>query len=393
MAHAILRFEKYKRSAVYGVHAEMTRSAELHYSKGVDFLNSDIDWTRTNTNEIIVPCQSINKRITQAIQSAGVKERADSVVSLGFVITASADFFNKDKDGKPIYDEKADSYFKDALQAVVDDVFHGDWSKLQCVVIHKDETTLHLQGVADCITTNDKGEPCLSAKRILSGPARLREIQNNFYDRVGRPRGLERGELVQEGSPKKKHKSKAQYRQESIDNAITKLEQAVKLDTAPLVECFKPLPLSSKSVINNDDLEYVVRSLVLADGFTKAIQALRELESIANADGRIKTLESRLDKANTTAREWFKELERLHLIEQEYKSITNMLSKLNVSQDYTFLDVWSKAKLHSGIGAQTADKFIELATDIKTGRAPQRVRFTTSLDDQSQDLDNIDLVD
>lgn len=386
MAHAILRFEKYKRSAVYGVHAEMTRSAELHYSKGVDFLNSDIDWTRTNTNEIIVPCQSINKRITQAIESAGVKERADSVVSLGFVITASAEFFNKDKDGRPIYDEKADSYFKDALQAVVDDIFHGDWSKLQSVVIHKDETSFHLQGLGDCITTNDKGEPCLSAKRILSGPARLREIQNNFYDRVGKPRGLERGELVQEGSPKKKHKSKAQYRQDSIDKAITKLEQAVELDTAPLVECFKPLPLSSKSVISNDDLEYVIRSLVLADGFTKAIQALRELGALANTDGRIKTLESRLDKANTTAREWVKELDRLHSIEKEYSAMRELLSKLDINRDYSYLDVWERAKLLSP--SDTASRFIKLATDIKTGRAPERVRFTTSLDSQSLDFDD-----
>ena len=386
MAHAILRFEKYKRSAVYGVHAEMTRSAELHYSKGVDFLNSDIDWTRTNTNEIIVPCQSINKRITQAIESAGVKERADSVVSLGFVITASAEFFNKDKDGRPIYDEKADSYFKDALQAVVDDIFHGDWSKLQSVVIHKDETTLHLQGLGDCITTNDNGEPCLSCKRILSGPARLREIQNNFHERVGKPRGLERGELVQEGSPKKKHKSKAQYRQDTIDKAITKLEQTAELDKTALAECFKALPLGSKSVISNQDLEEVIKALVFVEAFPKACQALRELGAQADADGRIKTLESRLDKANTTAREWVKELDRLHSMEKEYNAMRELLSRLDINRDYSYLDVWERAKLLSP--SDTASRFIKLATDIKTGRAPERVRFTTSLDSQSLDLED-----
>ena len=387
MANAILRFEKFKRGRkLNNVFCEMTRTPAFHFQKGRDFTNSDIDWTKTHLNEFIVPCESISRRVTKAIESAGVKERADSVVSLGFVITASPEFFNKDKNGQPIYDDKASSYFKDALQAVVDDVFHGDWSKLQCAVIHKDETTFHLHAMADCITTNEHGEPCLSCKRILSGSVRLREIQNNFYNRVGKPRGLERGELVVDGQPKKKHKSKAQHRAELIDSALTKLEQSADLDKTALAECFKALPIGSKSVISNQDLEEVIKALVFVEAFPKACQALRELGEQANLDGRVKTLESRLDKANTTAREWVKELDRLHSMEKEFNAMRELLSKLDINRDYSYLDVWERAKLLSP--SDTANRFIKLATDIKTGRAPERVRFTTSLDSQSLDFED-----
>lgn len=361
MAYPILRFEKFKRSAVYGVHAEMTRSAELHHAKGVDFLNSDIDWSKTQSNEVIVPCASINKRITSAIQSAGVKERADSVVSLGFVITVSGDFFNKDENGAPIYDEKADSYFKDALKAVVDDVFQGDWSKLQSVVLHKDETTFHIQGLADCITQNDKGEACLSAKRILSGPARMRQIQNNFYQAVSKGRDLERGELVQEGSPKKKHKSKSQYKKELVEEAVSKIVKSAEesLDSPTLIDKFRTLPIGSSKVISDKDYNEVIKALGALEAITKASEGLKTLLTLTDLDGRIKTLEGhiealealkntlkdRLDLGHEKAKKWAKELPELRSAKEAYLSIMETVS---VSPLYSLRDIVLQAEKTAG---------------------------------------------
>lgn len=404
MAYPILRFEKFKRSAVYGVHAEMTRSAELHRSKGVDFLNSDIDWTKTSTNEIIVPCQSINKRITKAIESAGVKERADSVVSLGFVITVSGDFFNKDENGNPIYDEKADSYFKDALRAVVDDVFQGDWSKLQSVVLHKDETTFHIQGLGDCITTNDKGEPCLSAKRILSGPVRMRQIQNNFYSAVSKGRDLERGELVLEGSPKKKHKSKAQYKKEQIEEAVSKIQRAAEesLDSPTLIDKFKGLPIGSSKVISDKDYRDVIKALGAIEALTEASEALQRLIGLVDVDGRLKTLEShiealetlkstledRLDLGHKKAKQWAKELPELRSKKEAYLSIMDSIS---ISPDYSLRDIVLQAEKTAGADFSKLPALVaDVVHSIQNGTTQNNGSDEFNDGDFTPGLDNMD---
>jgi hypothetical protein len=79
-------------------------------------------------------------------------------------------------------------YFTDSLKWLCD--LHGGKDRLVSAVIHRDETTPHLQAVF--IPIDDRGR--LNSRSILGGHKnRLSELQTEFADRVGARYGLERG--------------------------------------------------------------------------------------------------------------------------------------------------------------------------------------------------------
>ena len=182
MAYCIMRVEKRKRSALYGLQIEANRTAADH-ERGRDFAASDINWELTPFNLFLVKAENWGKAVTAALEEAKVQERKNSVVVLDGFYGASPEWF-LDK----TLDEVVD-YFKDCL------AFHEKaYGKVINAVTHFDEATPHLTCQSLPIIEKENGQASLSAREIMGGRNDYRRRQDLFYEQVGRPRGLERGE-------------------------------------------------------------------------------------------------------------------------------------------------------------------------------------------------------
>ena len=231
--YGILRLEKYKRSAVHGIQLERNRTKE----DDRNFAYSDIDRERTEFNHQYITTEHWNKEITKQIKNAGVKERPDSVVMMGALVTASQEYFTlnpkykeapagedtrtREEKQKWLLDEKTKSFFDDGLQFVVDTYCGGDRGKVISAVLDMDEQTPHLQiyFVPLIERENRKGEKKmhLSAKDVMGNRNDLRRVQDQFHEQIGKPRGLERGEKVdfeQSYEERKKHTKTIDYKKQ-----------------------------------------------------------------------------------------------------------------------------------------------------------------------------------
>ena len=65
MAYCIMRIEKRKRSALYGLQIEANRTSE-DFKKGRDFAASDINWDFTDFNIFLVKADNWGKAVTKA---------------------------------------------------------------------------------------------------------------------------------------------------------------------------------------------------------------------------------------------------------------------------------------------------------------------------------------
>lgn len=180
--YCIMRIEKRRRSAVYGLQIEANRSQTDHTQKGRDFAASDICWDLTPFNMHLVRADSWGKAITAAIKDAGADERKNSVVLLDGFYGASKEWF-ADKSLEEIV-----NFFKACL------AFHEkQYGKAINAVIHFDESTPHLQIASIPLVSDEKGTR-LSAKEIMGNRNDYRKRQDLFYEEVGKPRGMVRGE-------------------------------------------------------------------------------------------------------------------------------------------------------------------------------------------------------
>ena len=215
MSYCIMRVEKRRRPALYGLQIEANRTADDH-EKGRDFVASNIQWDLTPFNMFLVKSENWNKAVTQAFQEAEVQERKNSVVVLDGFYGASPDWF-KDKS----LDEVVD-YFQECL------AFHEKtYGKVINAVIHFDEATPHLAVLSLPLIEQD-GKTRLSAKEIMGGRTDYRRRQDEFYEQVGKPRGMERGEVhdpaetrqhltVQEFKRKKLHEENMELQLQSVE--------------------------------------------------------------------------------------------------------------------------------------------------------------------------------
>lgn len=178
----IMRVEKRRRSAVYGLQIEANRTPADHQA-GRDFERSDIQWDKTSQNVHLVKTENWNKAISAAIKASGAKERKDSVVLLDGLYTAPKAWF----EGKTR--EDALDYFKACLR------FHeAHYGRVINAVIHFDETTPHMQ-VASIPLVQRGEQAVLSAKQLMGNRDDYRKRQDAFYDQVSKQFGLDRGEV------------------------------------------------------------------------------------------------------------------------------------------------------------------------------------------------------
>lgn len=214
MAYCIMRVEKRKRAALYGLQIEANRTTADH-EKGRDFAASDIQWDLTDFNIHFVKSENWNKAVTAALRDAEVQERKNSVVLLDGFYGASPEWF-KDKSLDEII-----SYFKDCL------TFHEKtYGKVINAVLHVDEGNYHLQ-VASIPLLSENGHSRLSARDIMGGRDDYRRRQDLFYEQVGKPRGLERGE-VHDPEHTRKHLSVQAYKNEQLEQENEQLRKQSK---------------------------------------------------------------------------------------------------------------------------------------------------------------------
>ena len=238
MAYCIMRVEKRKRSALYGLQIEANRTAADH-ERGRDFAASDINWELTPFNLFLVKAENWGKAVTAALEEAKVQERKNSVVVLDGFYGASPEWF-LDK----TLDEVVD-YFKDCL------AFHEKaYGKVINAVIHFDEATPHLTCQSLPIIEKENGQASLSAREIMGGRNDYRRRQDLFYEQVGRPRGLERGES-HDPEEAKKHLTVQAFKNQQLEFENKQLrKESQKLQN----EC-------KQLLLQNQKLEAVNQSL------------------------------------------------------------------------------------------------------------------------------------
>lgn len=210
--YCIMRVEKRKRAALYGLQIEANRTAADH-EKGRDFAASDIQWALTDFNIFLVKSENWGKAVTAALKEAQVQERKNSVVVLDGFYGASPDWF-KDKTLDEIVD-----YFKACL------VFHEqNYGKVINAVIHFDESTPHLSCQSLPLIYDENGQTRLSARDIMGGRNDYRRRQDEFYEQVGKSRGMERGE-VHDPEHSRQHLTVQAYKNEKLEEENLQLRK------------------------------------------------------------------------------------------------------------------------------------------------------------------------
>lgn len=380
--YAFCRIDKFKDGDVRQVLMEAQRTPELHYKKGVDFDN-DIDWTKTSQNKHIISCEK--RDISRKMKNAGVKLRnKDSVALVGAIIGASGSYFNKDKDGNWLYDDKMQDYSRDVKELVVATLCGGDESRLVSLQLHLDETSPHWHALVLPIVDGPDGERKLSAKALLNGRQRMREIQDQVFERLGKPRGFERGELVDLDKPsksQKRHKSPGQYRDQQAKNAFDKIIASldyIEQGDAYLLQGLKDAPFGRGKILPYDKHKRANELLARIDGVCEARRALLELRDQADKDGRIKTLEGRVKRGNELCRDWNQELSYL----RQYTALADKIfESMRVGQDRTALDVLRSCIERSTVGGEVRiDKaFDRFRDEVKATKANEQA-FQQDLD-------------
>ena len=216
MSYGIMRVEKRKRAALYGLQLEANRIAADH-EQGRDFAASDIQWDLTPFNMFLVKAENWGKAVTAALEEAQVQERKNSVVVLDGFYGASAEWF-MDKTMDEIVD-----YFKECL------AFHEKYyGKVINAVIHFDEKTPHLTCQSLPLVQGENGQTRLSARDIMGNRADYRKRQDQFYEEVGKSRGLERGE-IHDPEHIRKHLSVQEYKNQQLEAENQKLRTESKV--------------------------------------------------------------------------------------------------------------------------------------------------------------------
>jgi uncharacterized coiled-coil DUF342 family protein len=216
MSYAICRVQKIKgASAVHGVQGHQRRERESNS-------NPDIDYSRKNLNYSLLSEEKENNKSFNALADERIKQgytgkkaiRKDAVKLVSALFTSDNDFFQ----GKPPYEQR--KYLEDCYAWACE-----RWGKDNIIsaVVHMDEQTPHLHIEFVPLTADGR----LSAYNVLGGRVDLQRMQDNFYSKVGKPWGLERGERADFEDPKsskpRKHLETAALKQKTVAE-VKKLE-------------------------------------------------------------------------------------------------------------------------------------------------------------------------
>lgn len=196
----IFRTKKLKTDGNVG--ASVAHALRTRETPNADPARTPNNWNDWNKN----PEKANRQAMARYRELLPDKIRKNGVRAIELLMTASPDAMQKKSRKQQL------AYLNDCLHWA-EDVFGKNNIFLKSVQF--DETTPHLSMFL--VPIDEKGK--LNCRYFLGGREKLSQLQDNFYENVGKKHGLERGI---KGS-KAKHKTIRQYYQElkSLDKAIT----------------------------------------------------------------------------------------------------------------------------------------------------------------------------
>lgn len=175
--YGICRVQKIKSPMVGAMQYHNDREPGVHS-------NPDIDPIRSGLNHEYIKHGRYQDEIQQRIDEHRVSNRAvrkDAVVMVQGIVTASPEFFATSSK------EQAADFFNRAFEFVRSEM--GDKNLIHFTV-HMDEMTPHAHWGATLITDDGK----MGWKNYFDGRDGLSKFQDRFFEQVGEPLGLERGQ-------------------------------------------------------------------------------------------------------------------------------------------------------------------------------------------------------
>lgn len=162
--------------------------------------NPQIDSERTKNNYRFTPYfgKTYTELINGRIKELGLSPRKDAVVMNSFVLGSDKTFF----DGLAKVERY--NFFSDCYKFFAER--YGE-ENIIAAVVHNDETTPHMH--LNLMPVTKDGRLC--SKQLFDKP-QLQQLQTDFYEAVGKRRGLQRGK---EGS-QQKHLSTAEFKAKKI---------------------------------------------------------------------------------------------------------------------------------------------------------------------------------
>lgn len=296
----VMNIQKRKKNDITGIQREATRTATAYNNQvqpGMDALNVSL-----------IQSNNWMQDIQAEIDRAGAKTRANSVVALDAIYTASKDFF-KDKST-----EECNQYFQDCLQ------FHQrKFGHIVSAVVHYDETTPHMHILSVPLTQNGR----LSAREIVGNRANLSRMQTEFFEQVGKSYELERG-IQMDGQEKKKRITAQEHKLRQVKQAKAREEEEL--------EAIKHSKTTAR--------ERATRAREQAEQQQAENRALKVVESeirdkVEREQEKAKQLAEMNQKARQTLREMQKQLEVLkpYLSKAEQKQLEEQQKQLEREWD------------------------------------------------------------
>lgn len=319
----VLRDEKRKnRGVISALEKEANRNEEMH-KQGKDFENSNIDWERTHLNKYLIRTDNWNKALDDLYKKYNVKPRKDSVLGFDTVYSASPEYFEKrDNETALEREERIDKFFEDCLEHHVNSKCQGDRDRVINAVIHKDETTYHMQIFTASIWHDaEKNQYSLNAKKIFGNRKDMSTRQQSFYDDVLKSRGFDERKIKTELETD--HKTQAQHRKEQK----AEMEQQLK-------------DLSASILRKEERQQTLARNLEelnqgIDKGMGKAYKIKEDIETLTDRhtelDREVELLEQRIEETKQALEEYNQErrkavqnIETVRQLNDEIDKITRM---------------------------------------------------------------------
>lgn len=204
MAYQVLHISK--------VHGNLGGLQSHFFREHESKTNRDIDKNRTQSNEILIPKENLEKGLKRILAANGIeKVRKNGVKLADILVTCSPEKM------KTMTAEEQKKYFSGAT-----DFFKRRFGEnnILYAVVHHDEETAHLH--LGFVPIDSRGK--LNARGILTRKF-FQTIQADFNAEVGAAFGLEKGENVKE--TKRKHLSSIDFKIKQREKKLAKLEEKV----------------------------------------------------------------------------------------------------------------------------------------------------------------------
>lgn len=195
--------------------------AYIHNERRKEHSNSnpDIDFKRSSENyhigeydNALTYNQRTEKRLTEGYKGKKAV-RKDAVKLVEVLFTSDKAFFESQPDN-------GRAYFEDCLKWA-SERFGED--NIIADVVHLDEATPHMH--LDFVPLTEDGR--LSAKEVLGDKKKLQELQDDFYEKISKKYGLDRGQRadLDAGESGRKNLSVQEMKQKTLQEDIKNLSQ------------------------------------------------------------------------------------------------------------------------------------------------------------------------